>query len=61
MSYFSQIPNWFHFKCFWKRARVGNTSDIYGYDGLRWDDQQKIKEKIASKSYNWLLKPFIKS
>jgi len=52
MSYFSQIPNWFHFKCFWKRARVGNTSDIYGYDGLRWDDQQKIKEKIASKSYN---------
>ncbi|WAR18522.1 PARP1-like protein [Mya arenaria] len=42
-----KIPNWFHFKCFWKRARCGGTHEIYGYDGLRWEDQQKIKEQLG--------------
>ncbi|XP_053378443.1 poly [ADP-ribose] polymerase 1-like [Mercenaria mercenaria] len=42
-----KIPNWFHYACFWKRARGVRTDDIYGYDSLRWEDQQKIKEKIA--------------
>ncbi|XP_060555294.1 poly [ADP-ribose] polymerase 1-like [Ruditapes philippinarum] len=42
-----KIPNWFHYACFWKRARKVTTEDIYGFDSLRWEDQQKIKEKVA--------------
>ena len=45
--YFNQIPNWFHFNCFWRRARVKDNSDIHGFNGLRWDDQQKIKDKLT--------------
>ncbi|KAL4239025.1 Poly [ADP-ribose] polymerase 1 [Mactra antiquata] len=43
-----KIPNWFHYACFWKRARVTGTHDIFGYDSLRWEDQKKIKEKIEA-------------
>ncbi|KAH3844594.1 poly [ADP-ribose] polymerase 1-like [Dreissena polymorpha] len=42
-----KIPNWFHFNCFWKRARCTGVHDIYGFDSLRWDDQQKIKDKLG--------------
>ncbi|KAJ8308841.1 hypothetical protein KUTeg_013715 [Tegillarca granosa] len=41
-----KIPNWFHYKCFWKRAKVNTVGDIHGYEGLRWEDQQKIKESV---------------
>ncbi|XP_033096615.1 poly [ADP-ribose] polymerase 1-like [Anneissia japonica] len=41
-----KIPNWFHFACFWKKATVQAYTDIGGFDNLRWDDQQKIKEKL---------------
>ncbi|XP_021365761.1 poly [ADP-ribose] polymerase 1-like isoform X2 [Mizuhopecten yessoensis] len=42
-----KIPNWFHFACFWKRARVEDANHIHGFDALRWEDQEKIKEKVA--------------
>ncbi|XP_060074355.1 poly [ADP-ribose] polymerase 1-like [Ylistrum balloti] len=42
-----KIPNWFHFACFWKRARVEDANHIQGFDALRWEDQEKIKEKVA--------------
>jgi len=42
-----QIPNWFHFNCFWRRARVKDIADIHGFNGLRWADQQKIKDKMT--------------
>lgn len=42
-----KIPNWFHYACFWKRARGVCTEEIHGFDSLRWEDQQKIKTKIA--------------
>ncbi|XP_041351454.1 poly [ADP-ribose] polymerase 1-like [Gigantopelta aegis] len=42
-----KIPNWFHYKCFWNRARVENPDDIHGFHSLRWEDQQKIKDKVA--------------
>lgn len=46
--FLNQIPNWFHFNCFWRRARVKDHSDIHGFNGLRWEDQQKIKAKLTS-------------
>lgn len=48
-SCFFQVPNWYHFKCFWKRARVAGTSDIHGFEALRWEDQEKIKEALSGK------------
>ncbi|XP_064601493.1 LOW QUALITY PROTEIN: poly [ADP-ribose] polymerase 1-like [Liolophura sinensis] len=41
-----KIPNWNHYACFWKRNRVSDPQEIHGFDSLRWEDQQKIKEKI---------------
>ncbi|CAH1792738.1 unnamed protein product [Owenia fusiformis] len=45
-----KVPNWFHVKCFWKRARVKDVSEIHGYDGLRWEDQKKLKDQIGGAS-----------
>jgi hypothetical protein len=42
-----QVPNWYHFNCFWKRARVTDPTDVHGLDTLRWDDQEKIKTKVG--------------
>ncbi|KAK3784634.1 hypothetical protein RRG08_003441 [Elysia crispata] len=42
-----KIPTWFHYACFWKRAKCKNPDDIYNFHALRWDDQQKIKDKIG--------------
>ncbi|KAK6060521.1 Poly(ADP-ribose) polymerase and DNA-Ligase Zn-finger region [Cooperia oncophora] len=42
--------NWFHYACFWKRIKPGkvqiNERSIRGMDLLKWDDQEKIREKI---------------
>lgn len=42
-----KIPNWFHYACFWKRAKCLSHTQIGGFDALRWEDQEKIKEKIT--------------
>ena len=47
------MPNWYHFACFWKRARVSDTTDIHGLDAMRWEDQEKVKKHIAGESL-WL-------
>ncbi|KAH9512499.1 Poly [ADP-ribose] polymerase 1, partial [Bulinus truncatus] len=44
------VPNWFHFECFWKRAKCKNPDDIFNFHGLRWEDQNKIKNKIGGGS-----------
>ncbi|KHJ88384.1 Poly(ADP-ribose) polymerase and DNA-Ligase Zn-finger region [Oesophagostomum dentatum] len=42
--------NWFHYSCFWKRLKPGKTQinerSIRGMDMLKWDDQEKIREKM---------------
>ncbi|XP_022090532.1 poly [ADP-ribose] polymerase 1-like isoform X2 [Acanthaster planci] len=43
-------PNWYHFDCFWKvvKGSVKSTADIGHFDALRWDDQEKIRERISA-------------
>ncbi|XP_077994827.1 poly [ADP-ribose] polymerase 1-like [Glandiceps talaboti] len=41
-----KVPNWYHYPCFWRVATVTIPTEIAGFDGLRWDDQQKIKKKV---------------
>ncbi|KAK7104156.1 poly [ADP-ribose] polymerase 1-like [Littorina saxatilis] len=42
-----KVPNWFHFKCFWKRGRPQSEDEIHGFHSLRWEDQQKVKENLG--------------
>ena len=42
-----QIPNWFHFSCFFRKHKAKTYHDISGFDSLRWDDQEKIKRKVG--------------
>jgi hypothetical protein len=43
--------HWFHFDCFWSRARRGiNDASIRGFEHLRWEDQQKIRARISQKA-----------
>ncbi|CAF0920722.1 unnamed protein product [Brachionus calyciflorus] len=44
-----KMPMWYHFNCFWKKAKVKplDTSFIKGFDSIRWEDQQKIKNKLG--------------
>lgn len=41
------MQNWYHYSCFFKtNSLVGSVEDIDGFETLRWDDQQKIKERL---------------
>lgn len=42
-----QIPNWFHFSCFFKKNNAKTVTDVAGFDSLRWEDQEKVKAKVG--------------
>lgn len=41
------MPNWFHFACFFKKNQLSAASDVSGFGSLRWEDQQRLKDKMA--------------
>lgn len=43
-----KVPHWYHFMCFFAKQRPKSEGDIDHFDSLRWEDQEKIKEKIVS-------------
>ena len=43
---FMQIPQWYHFACFFNKFKPNSPSDIGKFDDLRWDDQERIRGKI---------------
>ena len=36
--------------CFFKKVKPADAQIIKGFDDLRWDDQQKIRQKVDGKS-----------
>ena len=38
---------WYHYKCFFKMNKPTQISEIAGFGGLRWDDQEKIKKNFS--------------
>lgn len=44
---FSQITQWFHKDCFFKRHKPENTDIIANFKKLKNDDKTYIKEKIG--------------
>ncbi|XP_071441476.1 poly [ADP-ribose] polymerase [Hetaerina americana] len=45
-----KVPNWYHCMCFFGKQRPNDVVDIDGFDSLRWEDQQKIKDKLKTAS-----------
>lgn len=45
-----KVPMWHHSRCFFDKKVVTNATDIANFDNLKWEDQNKIKEKIAQGS-----------
>ncbi|RDD42983.1 Poly [ADP-ribose] polymerase 1 [Trichoplax sp. H2] len=43
-----QVPNWYHFSCFFKKNSACSEGDIGGFGSLRWDDQEKLRKNIVS-------------
>ncbi len=46
----SQVPNWYHTDCFFKKVRLIDVKIIKGFDDLRWEDQNKIRDLIQENS-----------
>ena len=46
-------PNWFHFDCFWPKAKgwglnTGEIEKIKGVDALRFEDQERVEKACNS-------------
>uniref|UniRef100_A0A914YGL3 Poly [ADP-ribose] polymerase n=1 Tax=Panagrolaimus superbus TaxID=310955 RepID=A0A914YGL3_9BILA len=55
--------NWFHYECFWKRSKPDQLSEgnIRGMESLKWDDQEKIRQRIVEIKENATEAPTPKS
>jgi len=42
--------NWFHLNCFFGRNRPKECGEFSHFEQLRWEDQEKIRERIANKT-----------
>lgn len=42
-----KVPNWYHYNCFFLKQRPKVMGDIENVDSLKWEDQEKIKEKLS--------------
>ncbi|KAF6202111.1 hypothetical protein GE061_004509 [Apolygus lucorum] len=46
--YDGKVPNWYHCMCFFGKQRPKTVGDIQHFGALRWEDQEKIRESIAT-------------
>jgi len=42
-----KMASWYHFHCFFAKQRPKSIGDIDEFDNLRYEDQERIKEKIG--------------
>ncbi|VDN36910.1 unnamed protein product [Dibothriocephalus latus] len=47
-----KMPLWFHFNCFFKKSKVISTSDIKNFDGLKFEDQEKIRNAMKTDAFD---------
>ncbi|BHF84680.1 Poly [ADP-ribose] polymerase 1 [Sparganum proliferum] len=47
-----KMPLWFHFHCFFKKSKVISTSDIKNFDGLKFEDQEKIRNAMKTDAFD---------
>ena len=41
-----KMTSWYHYDCFFVKQRPKTVGDIEHFDQLRWEDQEKIKNKL---------------
>jgi len=41
-----KVPNWFHFHCFFAKFKAKEEGDFGKFDSIRWDDQERLREKL---------------
>lgn len=39
------VPKWYHYICFFAKQKPKAVGDIENLESLKWDDQEKIREK----------------
>lgn len=42
-----KVPHWYHFSCFFGKFKASADTDFANFDSIRWDDQEKIREKLG--------------
>lgn len=42
---------WYHYDCFFKKSKILQTSDIKNFDGLKFEDQEKIRNGIKNGNF----------
>lgn len=42
---------WYHYNCFFKKSKILQTGDIKNFDGLKFEDQEKIRSEICSETF----------
>ncbi|XP_054284117.1 poly [ADP-ribose] polymerase-like [Macrosteles quadrilineatus] len=47
-SFDGVIPKWYHQICFFAKQRPKAVGDIEHFEALKWDDQEKIREKVTA-------------
>ncbi|CAF3938965.1 unnamed protein product [Rotaria sp. Silwood2] len=45
-----KVPIWYHTDCFFKKVKLIDVKIIKGFDDLRWEDQDKIRNLIQENS-----------
>lgn len=48
-------PHWFHSECFFEKHRPKSIEDIDHFESIRYEDQEKIREKV--KAFSGILLP----
>ncbi|CDS36610.1 poly ADP ribose polymerase 1 [Echinococcus multilocularis] len=51
---------WYHYSCFFKKSKILQTSDIKNFDGLKFEDQEKIRAEMKGEKFqlsNFCIKP----
>ncbi|XP_014212183.1 poly [ADP-ribose] polymerase [Copidosoma floridanum] len=45
-----KMERWHHEKCFFQKQRPKTEGDIAHFDGIRWEDQERLRKQIAEAS-----------
>lgn len=54
-----KMTSWYHFDCFFDRQRPKSAGDIEHFDMLRWEDQEKINEKLKGEQLIYVICPCV--
>ncbi|EDV29854.1 uncharacterized protein TRIADDRAFT_52698 [Trichoplax adhaerens] len=48
----AKVAKWYHYSCFFRKKNISNEGDIDGFNSLRPEDQEKIRNRIDPTTQN---------